>query len=394
MSRILVSVLLIVPLLIGAIAPSVALAQAPQEPSVPSPVLTVFTGYPAQETEIGEIVTFPLTLRIAGPAAQVVRLGMGEVPEGWTATFRGGGRVIEAVYVEAEEDATADLRLEPPKDISPGTYRFVVLARGEGVEAELPIELTVAEKLPPSLELSVELPTLKGTPTTTFRYQATLKNSGDEDLTVNFAADVPAGFQATITSSGQEVADLPLKANESKRLDIEVKPYGDVPAGQYLITVQALGGEAQATIGLTAEVTGQPNLSITSPDGRLSGQAYAGDETPLKILVQNTGSAPARDIQLSASAPSGWSVEFEPKQIPEIAASTQVEVTAKLRPAGKAIAGDYMVTINTRSEGSPAESAEFRITVLTSTLWGMVGIGLIAVAVVVVGLAVLRFGRR
>jgi uncharacterized membrane protein len=392
--RMIMSVVLAVPLVLGAFAPPVALAQAPQNSSVPSQPLTIFTGYPAQETEIGEIVTFPLTLRVAGPAPQVVQLEMGESPEGWTATFRGGGRIIESVYVEAELDATADLRLEPPKDVSPGTYRFVVLARGEGVEAELPIELIVAEKLPPNLELSVDLPTLKGTPTTTFRYQATLKNSGDEDLTVNFAADVPAGFQATITSSGQEVADLPLKANESKRLEIAVKPYGDVSAGQYPITVQALGGDAQATIGLTAEVTGQPDLSVAAPDGRLSAQAYAGDETPLNVLVQNTGSAPARDVQLSASAPSGWSVEFEPKQIPEVAAGSQVEVTANLRPADKAIAGDYMVTIHTRSEGSPSESADFRITVLTSTLWGIVGIGLIAVAVIVVGLAVLRFGRR
>ena len=194
--------------------------------------------------------------------------------------------------------------------------------------------------------------------------------------------------------TGQEVTGIPLAANESKRLTLEAKPVSDLSAGNYPIQIQAQSGDVNASLNLTAEVTGQPELKITTPDNRLSGQAYAGDETPLKILVQNTGSAPARDIQLSASAPSGWSVEFEPKQISEIAASTQVEVTAKLRPADKAIAGDYMVTINTRSEGSPAESAEFRITVLTSTLWGMVGIGLIAVAVVVVGLAVLRFGRR
>jgi uncharacterized membrane protein len=392
MRRILMSVLITLALL-GAIAPSAALAQAPQEPGIPSPALTIFTTYPAQETEIGEIVTFPLTLRIGG-SPQVVRLEMREVPQGWTATFRGSGRVIEAVYVEPEKDATADLRLAPPKDVSAGTYQFIVVAQGDSVRAELPIELTVAEKLPPSLELSVELPTLKGTPTTTFRYQATLKNTGDQDMTVNFGADVPAGFQATIKSSGQEVADLPLKANESKSLDIEVKPYVEIAAGQYPIMVRALGGEAQATIELTAEVIGQPDLSVTAPDGRLSGQAYAGDETPLKILVQNTGSAPARDIQLSASTPSGWSVEFEPKQIPELAANKQVEVTAKLRPADKAIAGDYMVTVNARPEGSPSESAEFRITVLTSTLWGIVGIGLIAVAVAVVGLAVIRFGRR
>ena len=53
-----------------------------------------------------------------------------------------------------------------------------------------------------------------------------------------------------------------------------------------------------------------------------------------------------------------------------------------------------MVTLRAQSENAPSESAEFRVTVLTSTMWGMVGIGLIAVAVVVVGLAVMRFGRR
>jgi uncharacterized membrane protein len=32
--------------------------------------------------------------------------------------------------------------------------------------------------------------------------------------------------------------------------------------------------------------------------------------------------------------------------------------------------------------------------VRTSTMWGIVGVGIIAVAVVIVGLAVMRFGRR
>lgn len=53
-----------------------------------------------------------------------------------------------------------------------------------------------------------------------------------------------------------------------------------------------------------------------------------------------------------------------------------------------------MITARVRSDGGVSKSADFRITVLTSTLWGVVGIALIAVAVMVVGLAVVRFGRR
>jgi uncharacterized membrane protein len=302
------------------------------------------------------------------------------------------------VYVEPNlepgKELSAEVRLEPPENVAPGLYRFVVAARGQGVEARLPLEVTVQEKLPPSLNLDVDLPTLKGAPTTTFRYQATLKNAGDEDLTVNLTADAPQGFVVTVKSSGQEVTRLPLKANESKRLDIEAKPLVDLTAGQYPITVQAQGSDTQATIQLTADVTGQPELSVTAPEGRLSGQAYAGSETPLKVVLQNTGSAPARNIELSSSEPSGWSVEFEPKQVAELPADNQVEVTAKVRPAEKAIAGDYMVTMQARPQDGTTKSADFRITVLTSTLWGVAGMALIAIAVLVVGLAVLRFGRR
>jgi uncharacterized membrane protein len=173
-----------------------------------------------------------------------------------------------------------------------------------------------------------------------------------------------------------------------------VAPFPDTPAGEYQFNVSAQGGEAQAQTTLVAEVTGQPSLTITAPDGRLSGQAYAGDKTPLKLVVQNTGSAPARNIELAASQPNGWQVDFEPKQIDEIGSGQQLEITANIQPAEQAVAGDYVVTMRATPKDSPAESAEFRVTVLTSTLWGVVGIGLIAVAVAVVGLAVARFGRR
>ena len=80
--------------------------------------------------------------------------------------------------------------------------------------------------------------------------------------------------------------------------------------------------------------------------------------------------------------------------IDEIPAGNQVQVTANLTPADKAVAGDYIVTVNAHPVNGTAKSADFRITVSTSTLWGVAGIALIAIAVGVVGMAVTRFGRR
>lgn len=357
--------------------------------------MTLFTRYPTQEMAIGENVTIDLTLR-TGSGPEIVQLEVQNLPAEWTATFRGGGRVIGAAYVDPENDTKVDLRLDPPADVAAGTYRFTIVARGETGRASLPIELIVKDKLPPSMTFDVDLPTLRGSPSTTFRYNATLKNEGDQDLTVNLVADAPPGFQVNFSLSGQDVTSIPLTANESKRLSVEVKAFDPlrVPAGQYQVNVLAQGEAAQATTTLIAEVTGQAELTVTTPDGRLSGQATVGDTTPLKLLVQNTGTAPARNVELSASSPNGWTVEFDPKQIAELAAGNQVEVTANLEPSNQAVAGDYVVTVRARPEDGSAKSADFRITVRTSTLWGVVGVALIAVAVAVVGLAVMRFGRR
>jgi uncharacterized membrane protein len=65
----------------------------------------------------------------------------------------------------------------------------------------------------------------------------------------------------------------------------------------------------------------------------------------------------------------------------------------KVTPSERAVAGDYMVTL--RAAGGPvSEDVQFRTTVRTSTLWGVAGLGAIAAAVLVLGVAVMRYGRR
>jgi uncharacterized membrane protein len=166
-----------------------------------------------------------------------------------------------------------------------------------------------------------------------------------------------------------------------------------MPAGTHHIEVRASAADALATVRLAAEVTGRPNLRVTAPEGRLSGRAYAGEETPIRILLRNDGTAPVRDLTLSSSPPSGWDVRFDPERVAEIAPRGEVEVTARLKPSPRAIAGDYMVMFTAGGADATA-SADFRITVVTRTIWGIIGVVLIAAALLVVGQAVARYGRR
>ncbi len=373
-----------------------ALAVAFAQGKVDYKGLVVGTPYPALTVKAGEVVNLSLELKNFGLPPQYVRLRVEGVPEGWTAAFLGNGRVVEAAFLAPDASENLTLRVEVPEGVKEGRYPMTVVAEGQGVRSELPVVLTVGKVLPPSLKLEVELPVLKGTPTTTFRYRATLKNESDQDLLVGLEADAPEGFEVVFKPqfSSQEVTTLPIKAGETKNLDIEVSPPPKVQAGEYKIRVTARAGAAKASLDLKAIVTGRPELTITTPDGRLSGRAYAGRESPLKLVIKNRGSAEAKNVELSSFEPSGWEVTFEPKTIESIPAGEKAEVTAKIKPSQKAIAGDYMVTITAKPKNGTSESADFRITVLTSTMWGIVGVGLVAVALGVLALAVARFGRR
>lgn len=357
--------------------------------------LALYTPYPSQSVRLGETVNLPITLKGYNLPPQTVQVRVAELAQGWKASLLGGGRVVSSVYVLPDGEQSLSLRLEPPPNVRPGTYRFRLLAEGSGVRAELPLTLTLGQVLPKRLSLETELPVLKGTPTAGFRYRVTLKNESDQDLLANLEADAPENFRVSFSTAfgGQEVNSLPLKAGESKDLEVQVTPPRQVEAKVYAVTLRALAGETKAELVVNLDITGQVELSLTTPEGRLSGRAYAGRENPIKLVVKNTGSAPAENLELSASEPSGWEVKFEPDKLEKLAPGAESEVTAKIKPSPRAVAGDYMLTLRA-SAGSAQASADYRVTVQTSTLWGLIGVALIAVAVGAVGFAVSRFGRR
>ncbi|MGH2406285.1 MAG: NEW3 domain-containing protein [bacterium] len=357
--------------------------------------IALSTPFPTQTVRSGEPATLTLTVKNYGQPPQVVTLRVAQVARGWRASLLGGGRPIGAVSVNPDQDVNVTLRLEPPAGARPGTYRFRVVAQGRTASAELPIALTFGQVLPSRLALSAELPVLRGPATSSFKYRLTLKNDSDQDLLMNLDAQGPKGAQITFTPAfgSQQVTSVPVKAGESRDLDVDVALPKTIAAGNYPVIVRATGGNAKGEIKLALEVTGRVDLSITGPDGRLSGQANAGRASPLKLLVRNLGGAPARNVEFAASEPSGWEVKFTPERVEEIPANGQQEMTASIRPSAKAIAGDYMVNIRANA-GDASSSADFRITVLTSTLWGVAGVALVAIALAVVGLAVSRYGRR
>lgn len=351
----------------------------------------ISTPFPAFNTPAGEPVTLDLAVHNSGLPPQRVPLRLERVAPGWSAMFLGEGKRVQSVFVAPNEKAQVKLRLEPSPKVTAGTHRFEVLAGG----FRLPIELTIGQAAAPRLSLKPELPELRGSPSSEFDFKVAIRNDGGDDATVRIDARTPEGFRTRITEQygSQEITSLPLKAGEQKTVSVKITPPSGARQGVHPVLVRATSGKAEAQAELAMQVSGEPRLELTGAQERLSASARAGRETPIEVVLANRGSAPAHDIKLSASPPSGWKVTFQPERFDALAPNEARTAQALVVPSEKAIAGDYMVTLRAETGGAN-ESSDFRITVRTSTLWGVVGVLVIAAALVVLVAAMLRFGRR
>jgi uncharacterized membrane protein len=376
--------------LLAAVAPAAA---ADNPPDVKG--LFLMTDYPAVSVRPGATTNVNIKLRNYALPPERMALSVSGAPKGWTATLIGGGQPVAAVMPATNDSVSLELRLDVPKDAAIGTHTLTVEAKGPSATVSLPIDVTLAKDLPAKLTLTPQLPELRGSARSSFEYQLAIKNDSGKKLLVSLSAQAPQNFDTTFTEQygSQELTAIPIDAGQSKDVKLKVTPPTSVGAGKFPVTVKVAAEDATATAQVALEITGQPKLEIAGREGLVSARASAGTETSIPILVTNTGTAPAEQVELSGSGPSGWKVTFEPKTIDRIAPKGNKEVQALITPTEKAIAGDYVTSLTASARGETA-SQNFRITVTTSTIWGIAGVGIIGLALLILVGAVARFGRR
>ena len=373
-----------------------ATANAAEPPPAGISGIFLTTRYPALTVRAGETTTIDLSVHNFKLPPQQLNLSVPQVAQGWKATILGGGQPVGAIEVGPDGEERLQLRLEPPSGAGHGDYPFVVEAKNDKYDEKLPIKVTIGEELPAKLKMTSNFPALRGSATTSFKYKVSVTNDSGRDATVNFSADAPKNFQVSFTEAfgSQQLTSVPIEAGKSKDIEASLTIPRETPAGDYKLSLHAKTEAASADLPVSLTIVGQPRLSISGEGGRLSGEAYSGQDSPLTVVLRNDGSEAARDVELSATAPEGWKSSFDPKTVPQVPAGGTQQIKVTLTPSERAIAGDYQTTIRASAAGGLSESANFRITVLTSTLWGAVGIAIIAIALLVVVFAVARFGRR
>lgn len=356
--------------------------------------LFLMADFPSVTVRPGTTSTVSLRLQNYGLAPELLDLSVQGEPQGWNVSLLGGGQPVAAAMAPTNGSVSLQLRIEVPANAA-GKETLTVTAKGKDANVSLPIVVSFAKNLPAKLSLEPRLPNLRGTAKSSFEFTVAVKNDSGKNLLVSLAAQAPQNFEASFTEAygSQELSSIPIDAGQSKDVKLKVRPPSTVKAGQYPVTMQAAAEGVSVDTKVILEITGQPQLSLAGRGGVLSATAVAGKESSIPVEITNSGTAQADDVELSGSGPSGWKVAFEPKTVAKIAPSDHQEVQALITPSEKAVAGDYVTSLRATARGESA-SATFRIGVTTSTLWGVTGIGIIAVSLLVLVGAVARFGRR
>jgi uncharacterized membrane protein len=354
--------------------------------------ITLSTPFPAIAVAPGSAPSFDISVTTQDPGR--VALSVGAVPTGWTAVLRGGGFTIDGVESDGSTATKITLNVTVPADATEGTQRITVRGTIAGASTILPVDVRVAPNAAGDIKLTTDIPQLKGASDATFPFTLTLTNDTPEDLPFSVAATGPAGWTVTAQVGTQaQAASVVVKAGSTSPVTVSVKPSEGAAAATYPIAVNATSGSRSAEADLSVEITGSYKLALTTADQRLNLSATAGSVSDLTLSLSNTGTADVEGVTMSATAPTGWKVEFDTPTVTVPAGDQPVQVVAHVTPSSDAIAGDYVTSFKATAPVANA-SADVRVTIQTSLLWGAVGIGLIALVLIGLWWTFQRYGRR
>lgn len=256
------------------------------------------------------------------------------------------------------------------------------------------------------LEVIAKYPVLREKSGEEFEFQLELRWYGKDFREFDISVSGPPKWEVTTQAGlGTKVAvtdRIGLKAADlEKGYPVETlfvklaPPQGQKPApGEYKVTFEVGAGDIYESVELTAVVTALYQFAFYPATGRLSTEVTAGEDNYLTFRVENTGSIVLDTVRFSSGVLEGWVVTFNPDPVESLEPGLAQEVMVTMKPPSKTIAGDYAITLFADSEEYSADPLKMRVTVMTPTIWGWVGI--LIVLAVIAGLAVIfrRLGRR
>jgi uncharacterized membrane protein len=120
----------------------------------------------------------------------------------------------------------------------------------------------------------------------------------------------------------------------------------------------------------------------------------AGQEKTIFLEIGNTGSTELTNIRLSADAPKGWTIEFSPGLIDNLAPGNFQTVDILLRPAVDAEKAEHNIALIAEANETRRVTSIYVRVESASLFWVWIGIGIAALVIAGFVFIFIRFGRQ
>ncbi len=387
-----------------------ASAQSPQQIIVTATLFSVEVDTFEPPTE-----GYNLDIALINPTSRLIEadVRLVEGPDGWQASLfkRVDALTVNRVMLPpGSRDTSLDFHFIVPPGTENGDYVFRLgLFDGDRLLDDVEYTVTVAvppgakapvtaieQVLPGGFELDARFPNQQGRLGERISFAVTLRSRDVRPLSFTLGAEVPPGWRVAYKPSFQDslVGALSLTGGGSQNFDVEVVPPSNAEPGVQTVVLRAVSeGLDPVKLPLEIELSGVPDVRLTTESGRLTAKVTAGDATDLAVLVVNSGGEAVDNLRFLADAPSSWTVTLGENPIPRIEAGETFHLAVTIEAPEETIPGDYNLRLVTAVGGETVD-LQFRITAIRSSAFGFIGIAIIIA--VVGGLAFLfaRLGRR
>ena len=351
--------------------------------------LDLSTRYTGISAKPGDTLSFELNFENTTGSGLNTALTASGLPDGWSGYFEGSGKTVSSVYVRPTSsvqgaDPNSGLvsyNVTIPDEAKKGDYDITLKAAAgaaqdagdAGPESVLSVKVSVTDEAAGNNVLETTYPEQQGAGGQSFTFNSTIRNN----------------------SSGQsmEVSSIGVSGHGTQGMTITVTPPEAVEAGTYVIPVTAVSSAQDLASELKVTITGTYDLDVLTADGRLSFDASVGKTQAVTLNVVNKGNIDLNGVNLTSQAPGGWTVDFSESSIDVLPAGQTKEITMNVTPGKDAMSGDYAMTLKAQNADTSV-SQSFRVTVRTSTRWGVIGVCLIGLMLLGLSEVFRRFGRH
>jgi len=376
--------------------------------AVSSSALRMWSEAPNIVGNAGETADFTIALAASTLFSITVSLSITDLPENWIHSFYLKDLQIQGVHLEAGETATIQLTVDIPLGAVTGTYKFKVVASGNGlhdsysfpVSADLPLTLEIRSPRPEAaLSLTTTLPEIIVHVGESLTYPITVtnkRNVGDIFvLSVSLPKDWTSAFKSTVEGQSQEVNRVYIEGNKAQELILEVTPPIDVEIGKYpiIVSVTSENYQVTASLPLTASVLGSYDIEVTNEN--FFTDVIAGLKVDYELKLRNIGGSEVTNVKvkITGQVPSGFTVSVNPNAVASLTPNQETTFTFSIETKSDVSAGSYYIDFEVSSDRTEAQKFSLRVDV-QHQVGTAVYIGLIPIVAAVVLFFVYRRIRR